>query len=81
VAFYSKQQGLIYPQVHAVYPALTVEQLICMKPEQIIASDLKLAQILNTTKKLRCPSSKEFSKEINKYIDSKNRGKKVRICD
>ena len=71
---------LKYPQVHAVYPALTAEQLIRMKPEQIIASDPKLAQILDTTRKLRCPNSKEFGKEINKYIDSKNRDKKVGGC-
>jgi hypothetical protein len=54
-----------------------------MNPEQIIASDPKLAKILDTTKRLRCADSKEFSKEINKYIDSKNQKRgdnKVCFC-
>ena len=69
-------------QVHAVYPKLTGEQLIHMSADQIIASEPKIARILDTTKRLCCQNSREFGKEINKYIDSKDqkRGdKKVRV--
>lgn len=69
--------------VHAAYPTLAVEQLIHMTPQQVIASDPRSAQALNTTKRLRCSDSREFNKEVSKYVDSKDqkRGdKKVCIC-
>lgn len=64
--------SLISLQVHAVYPKLTGEQLIRMSAEEIIATDPKIAKILDSTKHLSCQNSREFSKEINKYIDSKD---------
>lgn len=53
-----------------------------MSADEIIASEPKIARILDTTKYLSCQNSREFGKEINKYIDSKDqkRGdKKVRV--
>lgn len=64
--------GIAWHKVHAVYPALTAAQLLNMTVDEIIASDPKIARTLDTTKHLRCANSKEFSKEINRYIDSKN---------
>ncbi|KIM23722.1 hypothetical protein M408DRAFT_27677 [Serendipita vermifera MAFF 305830] len=64
--------GVAWHKVHAVYPGLTAEQLVEMTVDKIIASDKRVLEILDTTKKLRCPNSHEFTKEITKYVDSKN---------
>ena len=43
-----------------------------MSVDQIMASDARIDRILGTTKRVIANNSKEFGKEIAKYIDSKN---------
>jgi hypothetical protein len=43
-----------------------------MSVDQIMASDPRIDRILGTTKHVVASTSKEFGKEIAKYIDSKN---------
>ena len=43
-----------------------------MSVDQIMASDARIDRILGTTKRVVANNSKEFGKEIAKYIDSKN---------
>ncbi|KAI0758261.1 Dynamin family-domain-containing protein [Irpex lacteus] len=70
--------GVAWQKVHAVYPAVSPEQLIRMSVDQIIALDQNVARILGTTKHIVANDSKSFAKEIGKYIDSKDqkRGEK-----
>ncbi|KAF7983849.1 hypothetical protein HWV62_18164, partial [Athelia sp. TMB] len=66
------------PQVHAVYPNITQEQLIRMNADQIVGRDQNIARMLGTTTKIVAKDSKVFAEQIGKYIDSKDqkRGKK-----
>ncbi|KAJ7744514.1 hypothetical protein DFH07DRAFT_25631 [Mycena maculata] len=65
--------GVAWQKVHAVYPTITQEKLVTMTPDQIIAKDPKIANILGATKSIVARDSKTFAVEINKYIDSKDR--------
>ncbi|EMD41072.1 hypothetical protein CERSUDRAFT_63001 [Gelatoporia subvermispora B] len=69
--------GVAWQKVHAVYPTITQDMIAKMSVDQIIARDPRIAAILGTTKHISAPNSKEFGKEIAKYIDSKEkRGEK-----
>ncbi|KAF8974240.1 hypothetical protein BDZ97DRAFT_1945601 [Flammula alnicola] len=70
--------GVAWQKVHAVYPTITQEALVKMDVNQIMGYDAKISQILGTTKLISAKDSKAFTKEIGKYIDSKDqkRGKK-----
>ncbi|KAF9263480.1 hypothetical protein L218DRAFT_979928 [Marasmius fiardii PR-910] len=70
--------GVAWHKVNAVYPGISQERLVTMTPDQIIAYDPRVSEVLGTVKKIVARDSKAFSKEIAKYIDSKekNRGKK-----
>lgn len=63
--------------MHAVYPLLTAERMVTMKPDEIIAAHPDVQRILGTTRKIESPNSEKFASEIGKYIDSKDqkRGK------
>ncbi|KAK7061658.1 nuclear GTPase SLIP-GC [Favolaschia claudopus] len=69
--------GVAWQKVHAVYPKLSQEKLVTLTPDEIIAKDPKIERVLGNTKKIVAADSKIFSKEIGKYIDSKDqrRGK------
>ncbi|EAU84723.2 hypothetical protein CC1G_00242 [Coprinopsis cinerea okayama7 len=64
--------GIAWQKVHALYPAISIEELVKMTPDQIINYDQNLRNILGTTKKIVAKDSKQFGKEIAKYIDSKD---------
>ncbi|KAK7470729.1 hypothetical protein VKT23_002151 [Stygiomarasmius scandens] len=69
--------GVAWHKVNALYPALNQDKLVTMTPDQIIAHDPRVSQMLGTTKNIVAQNSKVFGEEIAKYIDSKEtRGKK-----
>lgn len=70
--------GIPWSKVNAVYPTITQEDLVHMSADQIIAHDRDIVNILGTRKKISAKDARSFTKEIAKYIDSKDqkRGKK-----
>ncbi|KAF9452482.1 hypothetical protein P691DRAFT_697145, partial [Macrolepiota fuliginosa MF-IS2] len=64
--------GVAWSKVNAVYPSITQEDLVHMSVDQIIGHDRNIANILGTTKKISAKDSRSFSKDIAKYIDSKD---------
>ncbi|KAE9410407.1 hypothetical protein BT96DRAFT_931168 [Gymnopus androsaceus JB14] len=75
---FKSDAGVAWQKVHAVYPNLSQEKLVRMSPDQIIAHEPRVAQVLGSTKRISARNSRVFSEEIAKYIDSKDqsRGKK-----
>ncbi|KLO16323.1 hypothetical protein SCHPADRAFT_823334 [Schizopora paradoxa] len=71
------EAGVAWHKVHAVYPRLTQDRVVGLNVDQLINLDKKIAGLLGTVKKINAKDSKEFSKQIAKYIDSKDqkRGK------
>ena len=47
-----------------------------MTPDQLIDRDQRVSKALGTTKNISCANSRQFGKEIAKYIDSKEKKKK-----
>ncbi|KAL6306643.1 Dynamin family-domain-containing protein [Sparassis latifolia] len=72
------EAGVAWSKVHAVYPSIIPEQFVKMTIDQIISSDIKIKNILGTTKHITAKDPKTFGREIAKYIDSKDqkRGEK-----
>ncbi|KAF8913833.1 hypothetical protein CPB84DRAFT_1757667 [Gymnopilus junonius] len=70
--------GVAWQKVHAVYPKIDQEELVKISVDQIMGYDQQIFRILGTTKMISEKDSKSFTKEISKYIDSKDqkRGKK-----
>ncbi|TDL29353.1 hypothetical protein BD410DRAFT_18164 [Rickenella mellea] len=66
------EAGVAWHKVHAVYPKISQEQLVRLTADQIIERDPRVAKLLGTTKKIIAKNSKEFAREISKYIDSKD---------
>jgi len=69
------EAGVAWQKLHAVCPTLAVERVVQLTPDQIIDRDQRVAKVLGTTKKISCPNSRQFAKEIGKYIDSKEKKK------
>ncbi|KAG1886363.1 uncharacterized protein F5891DRAFT_1120509 [Suillus fuscotomentosus] len=67
-------------KVHAVYPSITLPQLVDMTADQILAYNTNIVRILGTTRKISADDSSSFAQKIARYVDSstgqKRRGKK-----
>ncbi|KAI3612523.1 hypothetical protein WG66_009883 [Moniliophthora roreri] len=68
--------GIAWHKVNAVYPSISQDRLVTMSPDQIIALDSRVRDVLGSTKHISAGNSRDFANEIAKYIDSKEkRGK------
>ncbi|KAG1863428.1 P-loop containing nucleoside triphosphate hydrolase protein [Suillus tomentosus] len=67
-------------KVHAVYPSITLPQLVDMTADQMLAYNTNIVHILGTTRKISADDSSSFAQQIARYVDSstgqKRRGKK-----
>ncbi|KAF6763821.1 hypothetical protein DFP72DRAFT_873491 [Ephemerocybe angulata] len=66
--------AVAWGKVHAVYPTLSVDELVEMDVQQILDSNLDIAKRLGTTETIIAIDSTAFGKEIAKYIDSSTKG-------
>ncbi|KAG2118858.1 uncharacterized protein F5147DRAFT_757285 [Suillus discolor] len=67
-------------KVHAVYPSVTLPQLVDMTADQMLAYNTNIVHILGTTRKISADDSSSFAQKIARYVDSstgqKRQGKK-----
>ncbi|KAG1806924.1 uncharacterized protein HD556DRAFT_1325273 [Suillus plorans] len=67
-------------KVHAVYPSITLPQLVDITVDQMLAYNTNIVHILGTTRKISADNSSSFAQQIARYVDSstgqKRRGKK-----
>ncbi|KAL5508154.1 hypothetical protein ACEPAH_5772 [Sanghuangporus vaninii] len=73
------EAGVAWHKVHALYPTLTQDRLAIIaqkvpseRLDAILNIDRKIVQLMGSTKKIVTRNSKEFAKQIAKYIDSKD---------
>ncbi|KAG2047441.1 hypothetical protein BDR06DRAFT_985189 [Suillus hirtellus] len=71
---------IAWHKVHAVYPSITLPQLVDMTADQMLAYNTNIVHILGTTRKISADNSSSFAQKIMIYVDSstgqKRRGKK-----
>lgn len=66
--------AVAWGKVHAVYPTLSVDELVEMDVQQILDSNPDIAKKLGITETIIAIDSTAFGKEIAQYIDSTTKG-------
>ncbi|KAJ2929967.1 hypothetical protein H1R20_g7128, partial [Candolleomyces eurysporus] len=70
VADLSSEAAIAYAKVHAVYPTISLDQLMRMKVDEILALDPEVLEALGKTKRITAKNSKIFGRKIAPYIGS-----------
>lgn len=68
------EAGVAWAKIQAVYPWMTKEALLEYKSAKELAGDDTVRHHLGSVKEIEAHNSAEFSKKLQKYVDSKDKG-------
>ncbi|KAK4033768.1 hypothetical protein C8A01DRAFT_19341 [Parachaetomium inaequale] len=70
--------GVAYAKIKAVYPKMTKEMIVQATPEAL-ASQIGVRQVLGTVKKLRATTAASLYRQLQEYVDSKEKNTERRM--
>ncbi|KAH6855788.1 hypothetical protein B0I37DRAFT_365794 [Chaetomium sp. MPI-CAGE-AT-0009] len=70
--------GVAYAKIRAVYPRMTKEMITQATPEAL-ASQVAVRQVLGTVKKLRATTAASLYRQLQNYVDSKEKDTEKRM--
>ncbi|KAK4199425.1 hypothetical protein QBC40DRAFT_349451 [Triangularia verruculosa] len=70
--------GVAYAKIRAVYPSKTKESMALSTPEDMVR-EAAVARVLGTTKKLRTTTSAALYRQLQEYVDSREKNTEKRI--
>ncbi|KDQ17600.1 hypothetical protein BOTBODRAFT_29776 [Botryobasidium botryosum FD-172 SS1] len=68
----SSESGTAWHKVHSVYPELTLDSLAGMTVDEVLQLGSEIVHRLGTVKRIEAKNSKDFSKRISKFIESRD---------